>query len=511
MRTLHITKIVLGAALLNCFIAQGLGGDFYLSNYPRQSGESDDQPRIQRALNAAINDPNPPATVHFETNSIYYLTTTYIYDNKTYLNCEKSTPFTVNLDGRNASLVADSGTSENRMFRFGGFWQNSYIRNVNFTNLHGLTTSPTVGIHLSCPARTDGVKPMTNITIAGCKLSGFACGMDFDGAQTVRITNNIFAMPAGHDSGTYSDFSYPNVGIRLLPGPGNSTATRPITRDFLIANNSYNGCSGSLANTQTRRCGDGLVAGSAVKLEVASNVITNFDAEAIVLFLHKDIWDNIVLADELSTVHHNAIDNTAYGPMGYGIRADVPGVEVAYNTINKVVCGLHACYEWLGGTSDATGLNFHNNTLVVGESNSTWWGQRNAVGIDIIGISASQFSNNYFTLTGGSSYGLMNIGIYATGSSLTGRTPSSGLAFTYNTFIATGGLQNGYWPISFFWIVLNNPQTQFVDNCFLSLQYDVFPSYYPMSGYSFPNNQSNDYVKNLVRNANYFGSGTACP
>jgi hypothetical protein len=471
-------------------------------------GVSNDQPAIQDALAHASADPSGNTQVIFDPGKTYLLQGLGTNSLPVHLLWRRSSPGSVALIGNNAILECNSlGTT---MLQFWGYAQNSTVQDLTFTNFHGYTTSTadaTTGIAFqSVSSGSDTSSHITNITITNCTLAGFAEGMAFAGAENISIISNNFLMPLGRDSGTGSNGDPPNVGIRLFLGPTEETDYNGnYTRNFTIAGNYYNGCSSSspLLNT-SHLCGDGFIWGYALQLHAYNNTISNFSFEGIFASLFADPPADLTVANEKSFIFGNLLDNTAFGPFALGIRAEVSYIEVRDNTINNCVEGLWATATGDNhATIDPTGILFHNNTVSVGTTTTL-----PASGMYIVGISSSQFYSNSFSLIGVRHGGDKSGGI-AVGSASSHSSSSHDDYFYQNTLTALAQ-DNGFNGIQVDGFVLSYPVLQFTNNTFNNLQFGVKSIDYPLSGYSYPNDQTatqtapSPVIAALIESSNFY-------
>jgi hypothetical protein len=481
-------------------------------------GIHNDQPNIQMAIQAANTNPSGNSVLVFGTNKVYLLQGAAFWSgggtSGAHLLWERYAPGFLTILGNNSTLL--SATPGTNMLQVWGYWQNSTVQDLTFSNTHAVTPLQMGGILAQSYTLTSPyASGITNITVTRCIFSGFQEGMFFSGAQNVSIISNTFLMPYGRDSGSSTNWNPPNVGIWLYPGPTiNSNNTFNYTRNFTIANNAYNGCSQNvnLSNTVSHVCGDGLVhADNPLQLHVYCNAITNFSVEAIFANILSYVYPDVIMSNEVSQIYSNTVDNASLGPAGFGVSADMPGIQVHHNTIIETSAGLFAYNTQNGATNDVTGLSFHDNSVSVGPA-TNFYGYAGALALQIVGVSSSEFYSNSFALLGGAPPpGVGKYAINATGSGDgPPRIASRALAVHNNTFTAQFPI-NGFTNITIWNLDLSNPVTNFMNNTFNWLQYDVQALNYPLGGYAYPNDQSPSTIACLIHNENIYTGCSAAP
>ena len=211
---------------------------------------------------------------------------------------------------------------------------NTTIENIFFESTHGITLNQTNAVIL---AGTDE-NAIQNFTIKNCRFEGFSTALSMQGVKGLKILNNYFESPKGHDNAQNN--SDPAVYVWLADNINGQCY------DVEISSNNVNGFTGPDINkTITRRPMDGFIYGIAYGLKVEKNNTRNMSEEHVLL-------QPQITYPSLNTVslinNNNFYQAIPLGSMkegkplisNYGIRADCNNVKITDNDFYDYTLGV---------------------------------------------------------------------------------------------------------------------------------------------------------------------------
>lgn len=275
----------------------------------------------------------------------------------------------------------------------------------------GYTGTPTVVI-------SSDYSQLKGLVVKDCTFDSFGHAVGLIGCDTPRIQDCRFIYPNGRDS------AFIGVTPAVPIYPSNNLANKQITRNPIIRDNYFNGCTGAGVGGNTvitspvaldnRAAVDGLYNGYSAGASITGNTCVNFSVEGA-----------FPLHDEAS------IDTTAYpflisgnsfdcavvpgsiSPQNVGIRADAPNLNIVGNEIVNATNGIqvdgvsvHVAKQYYGGLIAANQIHMTPTppaTFASKFSLSIY--TNNAQRLRII-------NNHIYWPTYNASAGLFNAGIY---------------------------------------------------------------------------------------------------
>ncbi len=240
-------------------------------------GSTDDTTAIQSAVSACVTNGGgtvlfPPGTYFINSYSTVGGSNDCIRINNT-----GSTPITVALEGRDATVTTPLGLNVNpslvNVFHFFGAHVNSSVRSMKFVGTHGLIQGTIAAVAVS------GGNNNTGFLMTGCESHNFGQHVWMSGCTSPRIIGNTFIQDKGRDSGNFGLpaglGTAPNVAIFVY------TSADFQCSNVVVSENYYDGCALGLSGTTYSWPGDGLLAGTAQGWLVTNNVIKNHAFEGI--------------------------------------------------------------------------------------------------------------------------------------------------------------------------------------------------------------------------------------
>jgi hypothetical protein len=473
-------------------------GDFTVGVYGApSSGTTNDQPAISSALQAAVDwcSNVGPATLYFHGGSNYYLYTNGLtvpaVSNLTLASDRAAIPATLSVTNTNFPSP---------MLLFSGPASGIVLSNLVITNSHGWYTTNTSTVD-STAIEFNGLanQAMSNITVTGCTISGWAIGLFFTGGWNCSIYNNVFLFPMGHDGGTVSGSGWANVGIALAYPPGSTFWNH----NFSVYSNYFNGLSATSTTNGlvSPYAGDGLLNADAEGVSCYSNLVYNNSVEGILVLSPAS---NAVSPCYIS---NNVVSKDISLAGGWGIVCNVSGSQVHNNNITNSGYGF-SIYPYYDASIPATNISFYSNTNTLA-SGALGYG----LGITVQEAVGCLFSNNNFTLNLSNVVTTTNIAfpaLFNAGIAVIGGTTND--YFFGNTFTVTptNSVTNGsgYYGISVNEMFLNTNVSgnidNFTNNTFIpwGLGVGVFATNYPFGATS-PNTESNNAVETNIVAQNF--------
>jgi hypothetical protein len=334
-------------------------------------GKTDDRPAIQAAMNAAVSSGVP--AVYFGPGTYYLGSSTSQYGQLAVSSW--SAPIRLDLIGNQATLqTQQDGTA---ILFAEGYWQNSTIQGLTFENTHPVNAAKTGAILFA----GGGQNAIRNWTITGNTFRNFSRHISVSGVTGLNITNNIFLMMNGRDSGTGLG-KEPNVGIWLFDNSpdGNSV-------NIQISGNRYNGCvSGDVSGSVTHECGDGLVLGTGSGIVVENNVVEGFSYEGI--YMLREPAGSVPPIIRNNSLNGAVVKGDKNGGGQWAIRCDADGALITNNTVTNALNGIYIYGVDL--PTDVQNSVISNNTVVTTAGNT----QAVATGIGVVAASNITVTGN---------------------------------------------------------------------------------------------------------------------
>lgn len=239
----------------------------------------------------------------------------------------------IKIVGETGAKITTNRTSGN-IFYFFNQCMDCTVENIFFENTHPLTTAQTNAIYLTGL----GSNNIRNFTIRDCRFEGFSTAILAQGVVSLKIINNIFEAPLGHDNA--QDSEEPAVYVWFGDNSNGQCY------DVNMNGNYASGFSGKNINsTATKRPTDGFVYGTVYGLNYQNNVTKNFGQEHILLSPNIT-YPNLNYSVLITNNQFNCAipDSSKWKGLpltsNYGVRADLNNVIVSDNNFYSFTQGV---------------------------------------------------------------------------------------------------------------------------------------------------------------------------